>query len=184
MILLLSLTNRRLIRHLRYRFGILEMFGAKVTRVGRRVDVRVLRALRRLMRRVGNELILSCSRIKGYLAQLLVFGGQLRVRVYLALLVVVVALLVEVALVDVGVRRLVRVSRYATQSGLLKLVEILHSQFQISHVLNRPGGATGPFIQSATVKAESEVLAMTASQVTDPRKLETGRSAGQAGWGY
>lgn len=39
MVLLLSFSNGRLMRQLRYGFGILEMFSAKVTRVGRRVAV-------------------------------------------------------------------------------------------------------------------------------------------------
>lgn len=142
MALLLSFTNRRLIRHLRYCFGILEMFSSKMARVDRRVDVRLLRALGRLMRGVGNELVLSCSGIKDYLAQLLVVASQLGISPYLALRVV--ALLVEVGLVDVGVRRLVRVGRYATESGLLKLVGVLHGQFKVRHVNSELAGELGP----------------------------------------
>lgn len=63
-------------------------------------------------------MVLSRSGIESYLAELLVVGRQLGLCVYMTLLA-------EVALVDVGVWRLVWVGGYATESGLLKLVRVL-----------------------------------------------------------
>lgn len=127
MVLLLSFANGRLMRQLRYGFGTLEMLSAKVTRICRRVGVVLVRTLRGLVRRVGNELVLPRGRVVGHLTGLLlvVGRGRLGLGVYLGRLT-------KAGLVEVGVRRLIRVGRDAAEGRLLKLVGVLESQFGVS----------------------------------------------------
>lgn len=119
-------------RYLRYCFRISKLFNnSKMALIGWRVAVRLRGGLGRVMGRVGNVLVLSRSWIEGYLALVLVVGGQLGWDVNL---------MAKTALVDLRVWGLILIGRNASECGLLKLVGVLHRQLTVSNEAQKGSG--------------------------------------------